>query len=39
MWLNFSHFRDIKSGANRVQSEEKNDNKIQVSKLYFIFVL
>jgi len=30
---------DVKSGETRVQSEEKNDNKIQVLKIYFIFVL
>ena len=39
MWLKFAHFRGGKWEVISMQQEEKNDNKIQVSKIYFIFVL
>jgi hypothetical protein len=38
MWLKFAHFRGGKWEVILMQQEEKNDNKIQVSKIYFIFV-
>ena len=39
MWLNFAHFKGGKLEVISMQQKEKNDNKIQVSKIYFIFVL
>ena len=39
MWLKFAHFKGRKWEVILMQQKEKNDNKIQVSKFYFTFVL
>lgn len=39
MGLKFAHFRGGKWEVISMQQKEKNDNKKQVSKIYFIFVL